>query len=291
MADSWAQADSLIASNEDRAAKLQNLEREVFVIKTTIKSLLINIRDSLNDQGYSQTSSYAISPSGQTRIEPELNITSIAESAFVAKKAALEARESLLDMTEAVAETKPAIPSPSNGIMEAVLYPGTQKRLFQRPHISEDNREQDSPGPDLTDRLQLQKLHQIFRWTNGAVEKFGHDRLTIMLESYCVMGYLPRNKADQIREMSRIMPANLGDAHELGPDEFVYEIYALNRIFAPEDTTFDRDMIEVLMEQRQQDYLARKQPASGRSKSAVKGSERKQPKGYQIVEEWINLPI
>ena len=48
------------------------------------------------------------------------------------------------------------------------------------------------------------------------------------------------------------MPANLGDEHEVGPDEFVSELYALNRILSPNDASLDRDMIEVMMEQRQQ---------------------------------------
>eukprot|EP00825_Cyclidium_porcatum_P026699 TRINITY_DN28700_c0_g1_i1.p3 TRINITY_DN28700_c0_g1~~TRINITY_DN28700_c0_g1_i1.p3 ORF type:complete len:102 (-),score=12.84 TRINITY_DN28700_c0_g1_i1:4-309(-) len=66
------------------------------------------------------------------------------------------------------------------------------------------------------------------------------------------MGYIPKESADEIREISRLMPANLGEEHEVGPDEFVAELYALNRILAPNDTSLDRDMIEVMMEQRQQ---------------------------------------
>ena len=48
------------------------------------------------------------------------------------------------------------------------------------------------------------------------------------------------------------MPTMLGEEHEVGPDEFVSELYALNRILVPNDTSLDRDMIEVMMEERQQ---------------------------------------
>jgi len=142
------------------------------------------------------------------------------------------------------------------------------------------------------DRLQLQKLYQMFIWTRHAVGKFGHDRLGIMLESYHVMGYLTRDSADQIREISRIMPAKLGELHEIELDEFVYEIYALNRILAPEDTSFDRDMIEVLLEQRQQQY-ARSMPSFGKGPHSRGSARDPRPgaKAYQIAEEWINLPI
>ena len=35
------------------------------------------------------------------------------------------------------------------------------------------------------------------------------------------MGYITKESCDEIREISRLMPANLGEEHEVGPDEFV----------------------------------------------------------------------
>ncbi len=110
------------------------------------------------------------------------------------------------------------------------------------------------------EKLRLQKVYKLFKWTNGAIRKFGHDRLDIILESYRIMGYISRESCDEIKEISRLMPANLGDEHEVGPDEFVSELYALNRILSPTDSSLDRDMIEVMMEQRQQILPAKERP-------------------------------
>ena len=110
------------------------------------------------------------------------------------------------------------------------------------------------------EKLRLQKVYKLFKWTNGAIRKFGHDRLDIILESYRIMGYISRESCDEIKEISRLMPANLGDEHEVGPDEFVSELYALNRILSPNDSSLDRDMIEVMMEQRQQVLPAKERP-------------------------------
>jgi hypothetical protein len=147
-------------------------------------------------------------------------------------------------------------------------------------------------GESPSEKLRLQKVYKLFKWTNQSVRKFGHDRLEIMLESYRVMGYITKESADEIREISRLMPANLGDEHEVGPDEFVAELYALNRILTPNDTSLDRDMIEVMMEQRQSEAGIPERKAeesidlSTLSRSGRKSSSRNNDKD----EEWMNLP-
>jgi hypothetical protein len=87
------------------------------------------------------------------------------------------------------------------------------------------------------------------------------------------------------------MPANLGEEHEVGPDEFVAELYALNRILAPEDTSMDRDMIEVLMEQRQ-DVLPDRE-ISGESPldlPRISLGGKKSSVQKEKDEDWMHLP-
>jgi hypothetical protein len=87
------------------------------------------------------------------------------------------------------------------------------------------------------------------------------------------------------------MPANLGEVHEVGPDEFVSELYTLNRILSPEDTSLDRDMIEVMMEQRQNMPSAK--AGNGVEISdlpRVSLLEKKSSMHKEKDEEWMNLP-
>jgi hypothetical protein len=71
----------------------------------------------------------------------------------------------------------------------------------------------------------------------------------------------------------------------------VAELYALNRILAPNDTSLDRDMIEVMMEQRQQES-----PGPARreeEKIDLSGNlvvEKKATKSKDKEEDWMNLP-
>jgi hypothetical protein len=125
------------------------------------------------------------------------------------------------------------------------------------------------------EKLRLQKVYHLFGWTSKTVLKYGHDRLEMMLESYRAMGYITKEACEQVKEISRLMPASIGEAHELGADEFVSELYALNRILDPADTTLDRDMIEVLMEQKRR-----------RSGPMKKGSLKEK----ELETSWAELP-
>jgi hypothetical protein len=105
------------------------------------------------------------------------------------------------------------------------------------------------------------------------------------------MGYITKESCDEIREISRLMPANLGEEHEVGPDEFVSELYALNRILSPNDTSLDRDMIEVMMEQRQN--MPASMVRSGEERidlPRVSMSQKKSSMTKEKDEEWMNLP-
>jgi hypothetical protein len=73
-----------------------------------------------------------------------------------------------------------------------------------------------------------------------------------MLESYLAMGYISEKSCKLVKDMSRLMPQDIGELHEIRADEFVSELYELNHILNPVDATLDRDMIEVLMEKREE---------------------------------------
>ncbi|RPI39488.1 MAG: hypothetical protein EHM53_05495 [Methanoregulaceae archaeon] len=312
MAVNQSQVDHIItaASEDDPEVKLQNLEREVDLIKTSIKRLLMDIRERMNELENPFTlaaSGGTTAPAAAATIDTEVDVAK--KSAMEAREAALDARESQLDATKAKfesekrAETVAEKPQPARQAPE------------DRPHLMDDQvlallRSQVAlheknpvaaavmpatpalPAAPVNEKLRLQKVYKLFKWTHQSVKKFGHDRLEIMLESYRAMGYITKESCDEIREISRLMPANLGEEPEVGPDEFVAELYALNRILVPSDTSLDRDMIEVMMEKRQLEPLSKEigggeRPAFSRSILEKKVSAaRKTDKD----EEWMNLP-
>ncbi len=298
MAVNQAQVDHIItaASEDDPEVKLQNLEREVDLIKTSIKRLLMDIRERMNEMENPFTIASGSGTTGESEGAAD-SMNAAKRAALDAKEAALEARESTLDAAKArqdadVREIIVKKPEPEVRPVTAPLPVVEERRLPDEQMISLmktqilNNGNKGSPNALANEKLRLQKVYKLFKWTNAAIRKFGHDRLDIILESYRIMGYISRESCDEIKEISRLMPANLGDEHEVGPDEFVSELYALNRILSPNDASLDRDMIEVMMEQRQQII-----PAKERSGVPdVSAKERETSRDTRKDEEWMNLP-
>jgi len=304
MAVNQSQVDHIItaASEDDPEVKLQNLEREVDLIKTSIKRLLMDIRERMNEL----ENPFTLAPAGSVGAPagPSAAVTEAEEvqrSALEAREAALEARESRLETAKTKMETdnkkdlvqskpEPAFPPVDDGKrmldeqMLAILRSqagSPQKSGFVT---------QAPPAP-ANEKLRLQKVYRLFKWTHQAVKKVGHDRLEITLESYRAMGYITKESCDEIREISRLMPANLGEVHEVGPDEFVSELYTLNRILSPDDTSLDRDMIEVMMEQRQNMTSGKTAGSEERlDLPRVSLLEKKSSMHKEKDEEWMNLP-
>jgi hypothetical protein len=291
-------------------------QAQVDLIKTSIKRLLMDIRERMNEfeNPFTLVASSGSVSAGSMPAPSDLgaDIDGARKSALEAREAALDARESQLDATQAKMETENKKESPGKG--------RSAKRVKQEHDEAQDDDEHlsdqqalaafrlhmppqgktaipdaisvtHSAIPSANEKLMLQKVYKLFKWTHQSVKKFGHDRLEIMLESYRAMGYITKESSDEIREISRLMPANLGEEHEVGPDEFVAELYALNRILAPNDTSLDRDMIEVMMEQRQQES-----PGPARreeEKIDLSGNlvvEKKATKSKDKEEDWMNLP-
>jgi len=140
------------------------------------------------------------------------------------------------------------VPSPFAG---SPLVPGPVEH-----QILQMMKEQGSGPRSSSEKIRLQKVHRLFEWTGKIVNRYGHDRLEMMLQAYSNLGYISRDAVAQVKEIARLMPATLGEIHEVGPDAFVSELYVLNRILDPNDTSLDRDMIEVLMSTRRGDGKA-----------------------------------
>ncbi len=298
MAVNQSQVDHIItaASEDDPEVKLQNLEREVDLIKTSIKRLLMDIRERMNEL----ENPFTLAVSGTGGSIDTVGVVDAVHDAKIAaleaKEKALDARESTLDAAEAKADTdnerrkaepkiRPDIPAPVELNEEKRISDEQMISLLKAPFPG--NGHKIGQSTLANEKLRLQKVYKLFKWTNGAIRKFGHDRLDIILESYRIMGYISRESCDEIKEISRLMPANLGDEHEVGPDEFVSELYALNRILSPTDSSLDRDMIEVMMEQRQQMLPAKERPERHRN---YRSKNVKPSRNARKDEEWMNLP-
>lgn len=290
MAVNQSHVDGIInsASGDDPAVKLENLEREVDLIKASIKRLLMDMRERMNELGNPFTLVSSGDP-GETE-QAAIDRRSVLE----AREAALDARESTLDVlelqekTEPLKKADPAIPEPV--FSPPVAPPHIPEKEFSVPGIG-TSAPCITPPKNTPETLPLQKAYHLFSWTQLGVKKFGHDRLEQLVESYCVMGYITKMTAEEIQHISRLMPENLGDVHEIGPDEFVFELYTLNRLLSPNDTSLDRDMIEVFMEQRREKSSPATAPEYGdcMPRTASEKEKAGSPAFGKKDLDWMNL--
>ena len=248
MSVNQSQVDQILgaATADDPEAKLENLEREVDVLKASVKKLLIDIRERMNEMENPFT----------------LGVQGGFQPARVEEAAGKEeeAEESLAQPAAKTPLPAPA-PQPQQGIPVDLLA-GLQAQIAAADSLV-------PKAPAKAEKLRLQKVHNLFEWTGKAVKKYGFDRLEMMLDSYATMGYLERDEVAQVREIARLMPASLGEADEMKAEDFVSELYVLNRILDPTDTSLDRDMIAVLMDNKR----AKGAPPKGGRKESEPGED------------------
>jgi hypothetical protein len=274
-----AQVDQIIstASADDPEVKLANLEREVDLIKTSIKRLLMDIRERMNEL----ENPFTIAAAGAVAKPPEkvadtgAGMTETIEESPSEK----EIKEKELKTAKEEEEELESRPFPGE---ERPVPPAAISAAKLVPTLR--------PGLPSGEKLRLHKVYRLFKWTDQSVRKYGHDRLEVMLDSFQSLGYITKDAGTEVKEISRLMPANLGEVHEVGPDEYVAELYALNRIIYPDDTSLDRDMIEVLMERRGQGEVFADTPEEKLIKSDEEGLTGKKPaKSIGKTDELMNL--
>lgn len=248
-----SQVDQILgaASAEDPEVKLANLEREVDLVKTSVKKLLIDIRERMNEM--ENPFVYAA-----TGIAPEDQKAQTATEDAVEEPAGEEIEEELEDVVPDTPVQKPKAKGEAN---LAALKADESLLAGLQAHLAATQAAVQQPKQE---KLRLQMVHHLFEWTGKAVKKYGYDRLEMMLDSYASMGYLSHEEVGQVKEIARLMPASLGEADEIKAEEFVSELYVLNRILDPNDSTLDRDMIEVLMGQNRAKTEGAKKEESGK---------------------------
>ncbi|MDG6256119.1 MAG: hypothetical protein QCH35_00815 [Methanomicrobiaceae archaeon] len=252
MAINQAQVDHIIstASADDPEVQMQRLQDDVDLIKKSIKKLLIDIRDRMNElenpfvlganlpgapaqHSHTQSGEKTKESTPAEELEPEVPAQkTVQQSPQIA---------ALGPVQELHAHAPPM------GIGAGQLAADEQLLHSIRQQLEKEH----TPAPAASEKLRLHKIHRLFDWTGRMVKKYGHDRLEIMIESYTAMGYISKDACAQIKEITRLMPESLGESHEISSNAYVSELYVLNRILDPGDQSLDRDMIEVLMDKQQ----------------------------------------
>jgi hypothetical protein len=290
MAANPAQGDQVVPQSlpEDQEIKIQNLEREVDLLKTSIKRLLMDIRERMNEM--ENPFVIASVPGGRAYAQ---DIKEFQKGLDTPRNTGLNGKNAERQNPE-----PEKISSPTYTNQGIPARAGIDHRIIDEQLVAQFKAQatgvktgSPSPLPVYGEKFRLQKVYKIFEWTRQAVRKYGHDRLEIILQSYKTMGYISKDSLDEVREVAKLMPASLGEEHEVSPDEYVSELYMLNRIITPDDISLDRDMIELMMEQRSQKGSSVAPSSVPQIEfPTIPAKEKKPSKNQEMEEDWMNLP-
>jgi len=226
-----AQIDKILAgaSSDDPEARLDTLEKELDFVKTSIKRLLIDLRERMNelDNPFTSAAAYA----GGRFERPDLTVETEDEESAPDDALSTDNLEETEEPQGLLAGSPDGSLFPADIATACLPTDGTLTLPQAKP----------------TGKLKLQKVHRLFEWVHRGCSRYGHEHMAIMIDAYRSMGYITDEVSDQIGEIMRMVPETRRDVQEIGPNEFVSELYILNRILDPDDSTLDRDMIEVLM--------------------------------------------
>ena len=227
----------------DFETRMVRLEEEVELLKISIKRLLIDLRERMNDmenpflqkalagnEAARRTQGTGQSPAGAGDRGPDGGSPAPGPGAETAP-------------------VLPAEPLPAGNVqrpvptLEDVVVRGIRTQLTSMGGGVID-------AESVEGKVRLQMVFRLFAWTTKNVRLFGHDRVDLMLESYRAMGYISPESCSLVKDIARLMPSTLGEQHDINAEEYVTELYELNHILNPGDISLDRDMIEVLIKKR-----------------------------------------
>ena len=206
MAVNQSQVDHIItaASEDDPEVKLQNLEREVDLIKTSIKRLLMDIRERMNEL----ENPFNLEVSGSASVGVPATPSPAVTEAEEARKTALEAREAALVDRESrldTAKEKNEAAAKKESNPEPVTPPQDESRkmldeqmlaLFRSQVVIPQKPvpvQQPAPEPAV-EKLRLQKVYKLFKWTQQ-LKKSGMTAWKLFLNPTGQWDIYPKNPA------------------------------------------------------------------------------------------------
>ncbi|MFZ2499336.1 MAG: hypothetical protein ACP5N0_12510 [Methanosarcina sp.] len=211
--------DKIVAAAESDTieSKVATLEEEVNEIKGSIKTLLMDIRETMsvlenpfqNIQGIANIAGAIINPkpAEECKIEDKLP-----------KEEVKESKRDDIDL----------------GVIEPL-----PKRSF------EDLKEAAKKLPDIPDSKLIDPMsfYKTIVWSKDMVEKYDYETIKELVEIFYLLGYIKGDMKEIVLKLTEL----LDKSNDL--DNAVMDLYRLYHILHPEDFTLDSRMLDFVMKE------------------------------------------
>jgi archaellum component FlaD/FlaE len=274
----------LDSAADDPDKKLEKLEKEVMILKGSIKKLIVDIREQMNnaENPFLNIQQLQMPPQAPVIKEDPIELevhnkpewdeegTEPAEEKPEPKKkdkkAAKEKGDSESDREPGAGQEKPGkkderedpgLPAgPERGLPRDDSYSRRELELFkeyeeQKRMLDTLKSKTTACGPAMltgSRRIDPYTINQIMDWTRMMLRKNGSERLSDLLEMYVSTGYISDETKAIIQRMSKLMESEPArPPKKLDIKECVSDLYTLYVILNPGDKDLDSRMLNVLL--------------------------------------------
>lgn len=256
-----AAIDEILASAEADTpeSRIDKLEKELDVLKGSVKKLLLDLRETLNNLE-----------------NPFQNLQNLAEGALPAMHQQPPVQQ-IQVVPAQVPEPKPPEPEESEKKSEEEIpeepeigeeedfvgdlgsqdygkevVPEEGGIVSRQVEVYEGKKEKAAPKaammkkkePELFIKYDIETLFNLMEWVKGMLEKYTIDSLRIMLEIFESAGYISDEAKDFVVKIAELIALNDGF------EDMLLELYRLHKLMNPGDTSMDSKLLNLKLEKK-----------------------------------------
>ncbi|WP_290597246.1 MULTISPECIES: hypothetical protein [unclassified Archaeoglobus] len=252
-----AAIDEILASAEADTpeSRIDKLEKELDVLKGSVKKLLLDLRETLNNlenpfQNLQNLAEGALSAVQQPQIqvvpavipEPEKSLEEEEEEEVgEEEEESLEDEHDVAGHKESFEEVVPEVEGDS--LQPQVGVCREESEVEAEPRI-EDRTEEKMQRVEMFTRYDIVTLFNLMEWVKGMLEKYSIDSLRTMLDVFEAAGYITEESKDFVTKLAELIALNDGF------EDMLLELYRLHKLMNPQDTSMDSKLLSLILEKR-----------------------------------------
>ncbi len=254
-----AVVDEILASAEADTpeGKLEKLEKEVETLKGSIKRLLLDIREMMNNlenpfqnlqtltevAGRPQAPQIQVVPAPIPEPKPEEKEEKEEEKVEEPKP------EEKSEDVKSDPETEPApqATQPEAKPAELAQTGGSDMGVVveeERKDVRKEVVEKVGVGGVAVTKYDIMALYKLMNWVRGMLEKYDGESLKLMLEIFSVAGYISEEAKEFVCMLAELISMNNGF------EDMLLELYRLHKIMNPDDTSMDSQLLSLILEKK-----------------------------------------
>ena len=225
--------------DSDSERKIDSMEKELQILKGSIKKIMIDIREQMNKANnpflnLQQTQAPVMPMNDQIDIEDEYSE---------------ELDEVVPEITslDKVKKSQTSSLSPEDKNKKCVLDEVEEPKGMLE-EMNERKAELTPKHPAEAARMDPQTIIKLMQWTRTVLMKNGSSRFYDLLDAYVSMGYIDDNVKAVISKMSRLVtPEAEPMPKDMNIKECVGDMYALFTILHPREKELDSKMLSIML--------------------------------------------